>query len=306
MRDDFCKSQTHRDMARLYTQVERSWSDMMQPNQPFNLKGHLMDAIETFKSVQKQGWPHFAPLEAVTSRPAAHLARHARIRAGQRVLDVACGTGVVAVTAARIGCHVTGLDLTPELLEHARRNARIAGVEIDWHEGDVEQLPFDAGVFDAVLSQYGHIFAPRPAVALAEMLRVLKPGGTIAFSTWPPELFVGRMFTLIGGYMPPPPPGVSPPWQWGDPNVVRERFGSAVKDIVFARDMFPVPALSPRHHRETTERTAAPILKLVESLTASNPARLSEFRTEYDALAAEYFDDNAVRQDYLLTRATKI
>ena len=265
-----------------------------------------MDPLTTFKSQQKKIWSDFAPLAQHTTPPAARLVKHAGIRAGQRVLDVACGTGVVSVTAARLGAHVTGLDLTPQLLEQARENARIAAVEIDWREGDVEQLPFADSNFDVVTSQFGHIFAPRPELAIAEMLRVLKSGGTIAFSTWPPELFVGRMFALVGRYAPPPPPGVSPPGQWGDPNVVRQRLGAAVRDIVFDRGRMLIPALSPRHHRENTERTAPPVMRLVESLTQADPAKLAEFRREMEALAAEYFENNTVRQDYLLTRAVKI
>jgi SAM-dependent methyltransferase len=265
-----------------------------------------MDPLESFKIAQKQGWAHFAPLEVSTTGPAVRLVRHARIRAGQRVLDVACGTGVVAVTAARVGARVTGLDLTPELIARARENSKIAGMEIDWHEGDVEKMQFADATFDVVVSQYGHIFAPRPEVAVGEMLRVLKPGGVIAFSTWPPELFIGRMFVLIGRYAPAPPPGVSPPVQWGDPHIVRERLDSAARDIVFDRATMLVPALSPQHHRVMMERTAGPAIKVVETLSAADPAKLAAFRQEYDALAAEYFEDNAVRQDYLMTRATKI
>lgn len=264
-----------------------------------------MDPFEKFKANQKAGWAHFAPLQVVTTIPAARLVRHAGIRAGDRVLDVGCGTGVVAVTAARLGARVTGVDLTPELLEVARDNSRAAGVDVDWREGDVEQLPFDANTFDVVVSQFGHMFAPRPDVAIAEMLRVLKPGGRIAFSTWPPELFIGRMFGLIASYLPPPPPGVAPPPLWGDPAVVRERLGAAVRDIVFDRATTAVAALSVGHHREMTERAAGPAVKLVESLAASDPARLAAFRAQYDALTAEYFDDNAIRQDFLMTRAIK-
>lgn len=265
-----------------------------------------MDPFTKFKENQKQGWAHFAPLEAQTTPPAATLVKHAKVRAGQRVLDVACGTGVVAFTAARLGARVTGLDLTPELLERARENSRLAKLDVEFHEGDVEQLAFDSGTYDVVLSQYGHIFAPRPEVALAEMLRVLKPGDTIAFSTWPPELLVGRRFTLVARYMPPPPPGVAPPPLWGDPNIVRERLGEAVKDIVFDRGCMLVPALSVAHHNAHIERTAGPILKLVEMLGSTDPARLEEFRRESDAMVAEYFEDNVIRQDYLMTRATKI
>ena len=265
-----------------------------------------MDPFEAFKASQKQGWAHFAPFEAHTTPSAARLVKRAGVRLGQRVLDVACGTGVVSVTAARLGARVTGLDLTPELLERARENARIAAVEIDWHEGDVEHLPFSDATFDVVLSQFGHIFAPRPEVAIGEMLRVLKPGGTVAFSTWPPEVFVGRMFALSASYMPPPPPGVAPPPQWGDPNVVRQRLGSMVKDILFDRATMLVPALSPSHHRTASEKTAGPMIRLVATLTASDPAKLEEFRRAYDVLASEYFEDNLLRQDYLITCATKI
>ena len=263
------------------------------------------DPLARFKEAQREGWAHFAPLEAITTPAAADLVRRASPRAGQRVLDVACGTGVVAVTAARLGARVTGLDLTPELLERARENARIAGVDIEWHQGDVEQLPFADGTYDMVLSQFGHIFAPRPDVAIAEMLRVLRPGGTIAFSTWPPELCIGRLFALTGRYLPPPPPGVVPPHLWGDPNVVRERLGDAVKDLRFDRATMRVPALSLQHNRTAMEKTAGPILKLVESLTASDPARLETFRREFEATVADYFEDNVLRQDYLITRATK-
>ena len=264
------------------------------------------DPIAEFKEAQRQGWKHFAPLEALTTPAAARLVKFANVRAGQNVLDVACGTGVVAITAARIGAHVRGIDLTPELLERARENARIASVEIDFREGDAEALPFDDGAFDVVLSQFGHMFAPRPEVALAQMLRVLKPGGTIAFATWPPELLIGSSFRLVASYMPAPPPGMSPPPQWGDVAVVRERLGSAVKEILFDRACMLVPALSVQNYRDYLERTAGPMLKLVESLGASDPARLAQFRSEYDAMIAPYFADNIVRQDYLLTRAVKL
>jgi SAM-dependent methyltransferase len=265
-----------------------------------------MDSFDSFKAAQKQGWAHFAPLEAITTPCAARLVKWAGVRSGRRVLDVACGTGVVSVTAARLGARVTGLDLTPELLERARENARIAGVEIDWHEGDVEKLPFGDATFDFVLSEFGHIFAPRPEVAIGEMLRVLKPGGTIAFSTWPPELLVGRTFALTASYMPPPPPGVAPPPQWGDPNIVRQRLGSAVKDILFDRATMLVPALSTSHHRMASEKSGGSMVRLVAELEGRDPAKLEKFRREYDALAGEYFEDNVLRQDYLITRAIKI
>src|SRR6186997_933374 len=220
------------------------------------------DPFAGFKQAQKAGWAFFAPLQTITTITAAQLVKHARIRSGQRVLDVGCGTGVVAITAARLGAKVTGLDLTPELLAEARENSRIATVDIDWHEGDVENLPFEPNTFDVVMSQFGHMFAPRPDVAVSQMLRVLKPGGTIAFSTWPPELFVGRMFALVGRYAPPFPAEVPAPGLWGDPNSIRQRLGAAVRDITFDRARMKVASLSVPHFREMSERTAGPMVKL--------------------------------------------
>jgi SAM-dependent methyltransferase len=262
------------------------------------------DPFETFKAAQKASWAYFAPLAAHTTPVAARLLKHAKLRAGQRALDVGCGTGVVAVTAARAGAQVTGLDLTPALLERARENAQIAGVRIDWREGDAESLPFDDGAFDVVLSQFGHIFAPRPEVAIAEMLRVLKPGGTIAFATWPPELLTGRLFAVTARYAPPPPPRVPPPTLWGDSGVVTHRLGQSVRDVVFDRATMLVPALSPQHFRTTLETTAGPLIKVVETLSAETE-KLTALRNEYETLIEEYFEGNTVRQDYLLTRASK-
>jgi SAM-dependent methyltransferase len=265
-----------------------------------------MDPFASFKATQKQGWQYFAPLEVATTPAAAQLVKRAAVSAGQRVLDVACGTGVVAITAGRLGAHVSGLDLTPELLARAREHSQLIGVDIEWIEGDAEALPFPDASFDAVLSQFGHIFAPRPDVALGEMLRVLKPAGTLAFSTWPPDLFVGRTFELLSRYLPPPPPGASSPALWGDPKIVRDRLGSAVRDVKFDFCTMLVPALSPQHHRAVQERTVGPAVALVESLSASDPERLAAFRREYETISADYFADNVISLGYMVTRATKV
>ena len=263
------------------------------------------DPFLQFKQSQKQGWAYFSPLEALTIPQAPRLVRHAKVRSGYKVLDVGCGTGVVAITAAKLGAHVAGIDLTPELLERARQNASISKLSIDWREGDAENLPFVDGAFDVVLSQFGHIFAPRPEVAVGEMLRVLKFSGTIAFSSWPPEGHVGRSFALIGKYLPPPP-GVPSPALWGEPRVIQERLANKVKDIVFDRACLVVPVLSVQLHRANSERVIGPLIKLVEALSAGDPDKLAKFRAEAEALSAEYLDENTLRQDYLLTRATKI
>jgi SAM-dependent methyltransferase len=266
------------------------------------------DPFAKFKDTQREGWASFTPVEIMTTPPAAKLVKFAQVGPGQRVLDVGCGTGVVAVTAARQGAKVSGLDLTPSLLERARENAGIAGVDIEFVEGDAEALPYPDASFDIVLSQFGHMFAPRPAVAVKEMLRVLKSGGRLAFSTWPPELFTGRMFALVARYMPPPPAGAeapAPPPLWGDPNVIRERLGTAVKDLKFTRDVLLGPALSLQHFRAAQEKTIGPLHKLV-ALLQSDPARLAKLRAEFDDIAGDTYDGNYMHMHFLMTRATKV
>jgi SAM-dependent methyltransferase len=262
-----------------------------------------MDPFATFKAVQREAWGTFAPLATFTTLAASSLVEFADVRAEDSVLDVACGTGVVAVTAGGRGARVCGLDLSPVLLERAARNAELAGLRIEFREGDVEALPYQGSSFDVVLSQFGHMFAPRPQQAIGEMLRVLKPGGRIAFSTWPPDLLIGRMFTLVSQYNPAPP-GVAPPTQWGKPDIVRERLGGAVRDLRLTHDDMLVPALSPQHFRASMESTAGPILKVLERLE-SDPERLARFRGELDALFSEFFFRNRVQQTFLMTRAIK-
>jgi SAM-dependent methyltransferase len=260
------------------------------------------DPFADFKARQREMWASFTPTAMFTTPVAGRLVSFAGVVAGEDVLDVGTGTGVVAITAARAGAKVTGLDLTPALLEQARENARIAGVQIVWTEGDAEQLPYPDASFDVVLSQFGHMFAPRPEIAVAEMRRVLKPGGRVAFATWPPEHLVGRIFAFIGRNSPPPPPGAAPPPLWGNPAVVIERLASGFEPPFFARGTMQWPALSVGHYRLFMETSVGPMQKLVERL-AGDPAALAAVRAEFDALMQPYYADNVVHQDYLLTRA---
>lgn len=261
------------------------------------------DQFAELKQKQREMWASFGPTAMFTTPVAGQFVRFAGIAPGEAVLDVGTGTGVLAITAARLGARVTGLDLTPELLEQARENARVAGVEgITWTEGDAEALPYPDASFDAVVSQFGHMFAPRPDVAVAQMRRVLKPGGRIVFATWPPEHFIGRMFAFVGRNSPPPPPGAAPPPQWGIPALIAERLGERFEAPFFQRGVMIFPALSIPHYRQFMERSVGPIQKLVESL-AADPQRLAAFRSEFETLVTPYYYDNLVHQDYLLTRA---
>lgn len=149
------------------------------------------------------------------------------VASGMDVLDVACGTGNAALPAARAGAEVTGLDLVPALLEGGRGNAADAGVEIEWIEGNAEELPFADGSFDRVLSTFGHMFAPRHRETADEMARVCREGGVIGICCWTPEGVAGEIFRAAGSYMPPPPDFAMPPILWGTEEHVREMWPSA-------------------------------------------------------------------------------
>ena len=275
-----------------------------RPSAPGTSMTH--DPFAEMKRHQREMWASFGPTALFTTPVAGHTVRFAGIVGGESVLDVGTGTGVLAISAARRGAKVTGLDLTPELLEQARENATIAGLpDIAWREGDVEQLPYADASFDVVVSQFGHMFAPRPDVAVSEMRRVLKPGGRIAFATWPPEHMVGRLFAFIGRYAPPPPAGAAPPPLWGNPMIIAERLGDRFAPPFFERGVMKFAALSIPHYRLFMERSVGPMQKLVESL-AGDPQTLARFHAEFEALTAPYHFDNVVHQDYLLTRAQAV
>lgn len=264
----------------------------------------LNDPFKEFKAAQREGWGLFAPLENLTLLAAPAIVKHSKLSSKDKVLDVGCGTGVVAITAAKTGAQVSGLDLSPQLIERARYNSDLAKLKVDFIEGDVENLPYPDRNFDVVVSQFGHMFAPRPKVAIQEMLRVLKPGGTIAFSTWPPDLFVGKLFQLVS-QLSPPVEGVSPPSKWGNPDFVREQFGNQVKNLVFDQSVVFFPALSLVHYRESIEKTLGPVIRLIQS-AGIHSEKLIRFRSEVEELAFQYYSENSIRQDFLMTRATKI
>jgi SAM-dependent methyltransferase len=158
-------------------------------------------------------------------------------QAGEDLLDVGCGTGNVTVRAAQTGARTVGLDITPELLEVARRVATDVGVEVEWVEGDAEALPFDDASFDVVASTFGCMFAPRHHVAAAEIGRVLRPGGRIAIAAWTPEGKVGDFFRAIAAHVPPPPADFEPPPLWGVPDHVREIFDGTEIELSFSTEL---------------------------------------------------------------------
>jgi ubiquinone/menaquinone biosynthesis C-methylase UbiE len=152
------------------------------------------------------------------------IVQSAGIGPSDAVLDVACGTGNATLPAARTGATVTGLDLTPRLIEEAQAHAEAEGLTVDWVEGDAEALPFEDASFDVVISTFGCMFAPRHEVAALEIARVLRPGGRIGICSWTPTGKIGGFFQVTARHMPPPPEGSVPPAMWGVPDHVSELF----------------------------------------------------------------------------------
>ena len=164
------------------------------------------------------------------------LVRRLGVRPGQPVVDVACGTGNAAIPAARAGGQVTGIDLTPEMLEVARDRARDAGVDVEWREGDAEALPLADAHAEVVLSTFGCMFAPRHEVVADELARVLAPDGRLGLCAWTPEGVFGEFFRIVGAYLPEDPEFVDPPLAWGDPSRVRELFEGTGLTVAFERE----------------------------------------------------------------------
>ena len=152
------------------------------------------------------------------------------IQPGMRVLDVACGTGNLALPAARRGAAVTGVDIAPNLVEQARENAKREGLSVQFDEGDAENMPYADASFDAVVTMFGAMFTPRPDVTAAEMKRVVRSGGYIAMANWTPAGFIGQMFKIVGKHVPPPA-GMPSPLVWGDEKAVRERLQDGIVSI---------------------------------------------------------------------------
>ena len=195
--------------------------------------------LDAFKTRQRALWDagDYGALGPYIAEVGELVVARGSIRPGMALLDVACGTGNVARPAAHAGARVTALDLTPKLLEAGRARAAAEHLEIEWKEGDAEDLPFDDGHFDRVCSTFGHMFAPRHQRTADEMARVCRPGGAIVTTTWTPEGVVGDIFKITGSYMPPPPDYASPPILWGDEKHVRTMFAGVATGFEFERHM---------------------------------------------------------------------
>jgi SAM-dependent methyltransferase len=230
----------------------------------------------------------------------------AGIAADETVLDVACGAGNATIPAAKSAAKTTGLDITPELIEAGKKRAAEEGVEIEWIEGDAQDLPFDEGSFDVVLSVFGCMFAPDHRKTAEELVRVLKPGGRMVVAAWRPEGNVGRMFGTIASHMPAPPEGFQPPPLWGSEDHIREIFGGLPIELELEPTTVEFAADSADDFFAEFERDLPPIVMAKAGLEPEGKweALRTDLKELYDD-TNESDDGFRASQEYVLIKGTK-
>jgi SAM-dependent methyltransferase len=260
------------------------------------------------KSNLKASWMagDFGQIANYAVRAGEDFVARTTIKPGAPVLDVACGTGNIAIPAARTGGSVTGIDIAPNLLEQARKRATAERLEIRFQEGDAEQLPVGDDAFDVVLTMFGAMFAPRPERVASELIRVCRPGGLIAMANWTPEGFVGKSFQITAE-MVPPPEGLPAPTLWGNEQMVRQRFAHGTSKLSLTRHkaVFDYP-FSPKEvvgfFRRYFGPTQATFSRLDEQGQSQLASRLESLWAEHNTASdgrtrveAEYLDVRAIR-----------
>jgi len=231
-------------------------------------------SVEQFKERARNTWAagNFDEIAKTILGVGQKVVDAADIHPGVTVLDVACGSGNATIPAAVAGGRCTGLDLVPDLLEHGRRHADEAGVEVEWITADAEDLPFEDARFDHVLSALGVQFAPRHEVTTAELVRVCRPGGTIAVGNWAADGYIGRFWTVMGPYMPPLPDYASPPPRWGRPDDVERLFAPHPVDLQIERATLHFEADSPEAFIDFMAECYGPLLGASRALDGRWPA----------------------------------
>jgi SAM-dependent methyltransferase len=232
----------------------------------------------------------------------------AGIRSGMRVLDVAAGTGNASIPAAQRGARVTASDLTPDLLAAGSRRPEAEGLDIDWVEADAEDLPFEDESFDLVMSAIGVMFAPHHQASADELVRVCRPGGTIALLSWTPEGMLGDLFRTMKPFAPPPPPGAQPPPLWGSEEHLAAIFGNRVDFHTLQRDTLEITAFAqPRDYGEHFKAYYGPTI--AARANATTDGREGEFDEALDQFCDKWNlgtpGHGRFEKEYLLSVGTR-
>jgi len=259
-------------------------------------KHRAMWALGDYPSVATEVIPTLGPI----------LVSACEVGAGDRVLDVAAGSGNAAIPAALTGATVVATDLTPELFEMGRRDAAAAGATLTWQEADAEALPFDDASFDVVLSCVGVMFAPHHQAAADELVRITRPGGRIGLLSWTPEGFIGRMFATMKPYAPPPPPGAQPPPLWGDEQHVRSLLGDRVTDVQAHKEKLRVERFgSGEEFRDFFKAAYGPTIAVYRAI-ADEPDRVAALDRDLAELGRSFDQGGgAMEWEYLLLTARR-
>lgn len=227
------------------------------------------------------------------------------VRPGQRVLDVAAGTGTSAIPSARRGADVVATDLTPELLAVGRDAAAAEGLTLTWQTADAEALPFGDAEFDVVLSSIGVMFAPHHRLAADELVRVCRPGGTIGVLSWTPDGFIGQLFATMKPYAPPPPPGASPAPLWGSVEHVRDLFGDRVHDVVARQQALRVERFATgAQFRDFFKAHYGPTIAVYRFL-GDDADKVDALDADMAALGERFLTDGVMPWEYLIVTATR-
>lgn len=228
---------------------------------------------------------------------------------GMRVLDVGAGTGNASIPAAQRGANVTASDLTPELLEAGRQRAEAEGLELEWVEGDAENLPFEDESFDVVMSSIGAMFAPHHQEVADEFVRVCRRGGIIGLLSWTPEGMLGALFRMMGPFAPPPPPRAQPPPLWGSEKHLRELIGDRVEWRTLEREMLEITAFEhPHDYAEHFKARYGPTISTQGN--ARKDGREAEFEEAFNRFTEEWNrgtpDRARFEKEYLLAVGERV
>ncbi|HZR16629.1 MAG TPA: methyltransferase domain-containing protein [Verrucomicrobiae bacterium] len=267
--------------------------------------------LAAIKSKQKATWESgdFGQIAQSIENVAEEFMARQPLRPGLRVLDVACGTGNLALIAARHGCVVSGVDIAANLLTQARARAAAAGASVGFEEADAEALPFPNDTFDLSVSMFGVMFTPQPTVATSELRRVTRPGGQIALANWTPEGFIGKMFRVFKTHLPAPPAGIPSPMEWGNETIVQKRLQDGFTNVRLVRRIalmrYPFP---PAETVDFFRKYYGPTLRAFESLA---PVRQEELRRDLVELQTRHNiaglpGQTETAAEYLEVVATKV